>query len=62
MSGPSVVVGRSAIGRGVFANPGAWLDAPRFLRVTPERVELCHWGPAGRTVESALERAALSGS
>lgn len=25
---------------GVYANPGAWLDAPRCLRVSPERVEL----------------------
>lgn len=60
--GHSHVATLERLGRGVFANPGAWLDAPRFLRVTPERVELCHWGPAGRTVESALERAALSGS
>ncbi len=27
-------------GRGVFANAGSWLDAPTYLRVTPERVEL----------------------
>ena len=44
------------LGRGVFANPGAWLDAPRFLRITPERVELCRWTERGREVESALER------
>jgi UDP-2,3-diacylglucosamine hydrolase len=44
------------VGGGVFANPGAWLDAPRFLRITPERVELCRWTSAGRVVESALER------
>src|SRR3972149_5227810 len=23
----------------VYANPGAWLDEPTFLRITPERVE-----------------------
>jgi UDP-2,3-diacylglucosamine hydrolase len=44
------------VGGGVFANPGAWLDAPRFLRITPERVELCRWTSAGRVVESAHER------
>lgn len=46
------------VGRGVFANPGAWLDVPRFLRVTPERVELCRWTGAGREVESAAEASA----
>lgn len=25
---------------GVYANPGAWMDAPTFLKVTPERIEL----------------------
>jgi UDP-2,3-diacylglucosamine hydrolase len=25
---------------GVFANAGSWLDAPTFLRITPERIEL----------------------
>lgn len=28
---------------GVYANAGSWLDAPTFLRVTPERVELRRW-------------------
>ena len=42
--------------RGVFANPGAWLDQPRFLRFTPESLELCRWTDAGRVVESALAR------
>lgn len=27
-------------GRGIFANAGSWLDAPTFLRVTPEAIEL----------------------
>jgi UDP-2,3-diacylglucosamine hydrolase len=30
---------------GVYANPGAWMDAPTFLRVTPARVELRRWQP-----------------
>ncbi|MEO7220587.1 MAG: UDP-2,3-diacylglucosamine diphosphatase [Gemmatimonadaceae bacterium] len=25
---------------GVFANAGSWLDAPTYLRITPERIEL----------------------
>ena len=29
-----------APGGGVYANAGSWLDAPTYLRVTPERVEL----------------------
>ena len=40
----------------VFANPGAWLDEPRFLRVVPERVELRVWEGSGSRVESSLER------
>jgi UDP-2,3-diacylglucosamine hydrolase len=32
-----------APGGGVYGNPGSWLDEPAFLRVTPERVELCRW-------------------
>ena len=27
----------------VFANAGSWLDAPTYLRITPERVELLEW-------------------
>jgi UDP-2,3-diacylglucosamine hydrolase len=34
-----------APGGAVYANPGAWMDAPTFLRVTPERVELRRWRP-----------------
>jgi UDP-2,3-diacylglucosamine hydrolase len=33
------VVGFAAKG-GAFANPGAWMDAPTFLCITDERVEL----------------------
>jgi UDP-2,3-diacylglucosamine hydrolase len=29
-----------APGRGVFANAGSWLDAPTFLRVTEDKIEL----------------------
>ena len=30
-------------GGGIYANPGTWMEAPCFLRVTPERVELRRW-------------------
>jgi UDP-2,3-diacylglucosamine hydrolase len=30
-------------GRGVFANAGSWLDAPTYLVITPEQVELVKW-------------------
>ncbi len=42
----------------VFANPGAWMDAPTFLRVIPERIELCRWTGEGHDVEVALPRTA----
>jgi UDP-2,3-diacylglucosamine hydrolase len=32
-----------APGGGVFANAGSWLDAPTYLRITPERIELLKW-------------------
>ncbi|MFL5528291.1 MAG: UDP-2,3-diacylglucosamine diphosphatase [Gemmatimonadaceae bacterium] len=28
---------------GVFGNAGSWLDAPTFLRLTDEAIELCKW-------------------
>jgi hypothetical protein len=30
-------------GGGVFANAGSWLEAPTFLRLTDELVELLEW-------------------
>ncbi|HUX33363.1 MAG TPA: UDP-2,3-diacylglucosamine diphosphatase [Gemmatimonadaceae bacterium] len=47
---------------GVYANAGSWLDAPTFLRVTPERVELRRWdgsaeGMALDVVDRAAEKA-----
>jgi UDP-2,3-diacylglucosamine hydrolase len=42
--------------RGIFANPGAWMDQPRFLRLVPERVELCRWTGEGYTVEGTIAR------
>jgi UDP-2,3-diacylglucosamine hydrolase len=42
--------------RGVFANPGAWLDTPRFLRFTPDALDLCRWESGARQVEATLAR------
>ena len=32
-----------APGGGVFANAGSWLDAPTYLLITPEKIELAKW-------------------
>ncbi|HVH39648.1 MAG TPA: UDP-2,3-diacylglucosamine diphosphatase [Gemmatimonadaceae bacterium] len=54
--GHSHVTTLERVNGSVFANPGAWMDAPHFLRVTPERVELCLWTNEGRAVEESLDR------
>jgi UDP-2,3-diacylglucosamine hydrolase len=55
--GHSHVATLTRMGRGIFANPGAWLDEPRYLRVVPERVELVRRTSEGAAVvEEALER------
>ncbi len=44
---------------GVYANAGSWLDAPTFLRVSPERVELRRWdGSAEGVALHVVDRAA----
>ncbi len=44
---------------GVFANPGAWLHEPTYLRVTPASVELRRWdGSAEGDRLDAVERRA----
>ena len=41
----------------VYANPGSWLDAPTFLRLTTERIELRRWdGSAEGLHLDALDR------
>jgi len=49
-----------APGGGLYANPGAWLDAPTYLRVTPARVELRRWveGSAEGDLLDAADRVA----
>jgi UDP-2,3-diacylglucosamine hydrolase len=32
-----------AAGGGVYANAGSWLDAPTYLRISEERIELLRW-------------------
>jgi len=44
-----------------YGNPGSWLDAPTFLRVTPDRVVLRRWegsaeGPDLHTFHRAAEK------
>jgi hypothetical protein len=51
-------VGFAAKG-GAFANPGAWMDAPTFLRITDDRVELATLDGAatgGMRVMETLEK------
>jgi UDP-2,3-diacylglucosamine hydrolase len=49
-----------AIGRGergaVYANPGAWMDEPTFLRIAEGSVDLARLTPAGIEVTESLER------
>jgi UDP-2,3-diacylglucosamine hydrolase len=47
--------GRAGSG-GVYANPGAWMDEPTFLRVAPERLELVRLSGSGVSVIQSLER------
>ena len=43
----------------VYANAGSWLDAPTFLRVTPDLVELCRWEGSAEGVRlDAVDRRA----
>lgn len=53
----SHVAALERVGGGVYANAGAWMDAPTCLRVTPERVELCRWSESDLAVLSAVARA-----
>jgi UDP-2,3-diacylglucosamine hydrolase len=54
------VIGHAA-GGGVFANPGAWMDEPTFLRVTPERVDLARLTSGAVQVTQSVERRAEGG-
>jgi UDP-2,3-diacylglucosamine hydrolase len=43
-------------GNGVYANAGAWMDSSSFLRVSPDRIDLCHWTGAAEEVRSSITR------
>lgn len=48
-----------ADGRTVYANAGSWLDAPTFVRVTPERVALRQWNGSAESADlHAFDRVA----
>lgn len=51
-------MGRAEHGSGVYANPGAFLDAPTFLRVIQERVELVQVDGTVLQVLETLDRRA----
>ncbi|HLA14185.1 MAG TPA: UDP-2,3-diacylglucosamine diphosphatase [Gemmatimonadaceae bacterium] len=46
-------------GGGVFANAGSWLDAPTYLKLTSEAIELLEWdgSPEGKRLDSIDFRA-----
>jgi UDP-2,3-diacylglucosamine hydrolase len=48
----------TAEGGGAYANPGAWMDEPTFLRVTPQRIELVRLDQAATLVLQQVERSA----
>ena len=44
---------------GVYANAGSWLDAPTYLRILPERLELREWNGSAEGLHlDALDRSA----
>jgi hypothetical protein len=34
-----------------YANPGSWLDAPTFLRITADRISLRQWDGSAETAD-----------
>jgi UDP-2,3-diacylglucosamine hydrolase len=43
---------------GIYANPGAWLDEPTFLKFTADRVALCRWDGSCESEDASIERSA----
>lgn len=43
---------------GIYANPGAWLNEPTFLKFTPGRVALCRWDGTREHEDASIERSA----
>lgn len=48
---------RKSTERGIYANPGAWLNEPTFLKFTEDRVALCRWDGMAEHETVVLERA-----
>jgi UDP-2,3-diacylglucosamine hydrolase len=41
----------------VYGNPGSWLDAPTFLRITGERIAMRHWDGSAESADlNAFDR------
>lgn len=49
---------RQSSDAGIYANPGAWLDEPTFLKFTPERAALCRWDGTREIEMVSIERSA----
>ena len=49
------------LGAGVYGNAGAWMDQPTFLRVAPDRVELCEWTGDDAVIRSSIAHPAAAG-
>jgi UDP-2,3-diacylglucosamine hydrolase len=56
----SHVAALERLGRGVYANAGAWMDTPSFVRVSPDKVELCNWSGDAEVVRSTIAKPAKS--
>jgi UDP-2,3-diacylglucosamine hydrolase len=55
--GHSHVPALERMATGVFANAGSWLDAPTFLKLTDEAIELLQWnGSAQSTCLNSINR------
>lgn len=44
------------LGGGVYANAGAWMDTPSFLRVSPQQIDLCRWDGNREVVTSTVTK------
>jgi hypothetical protein len=51
-------LGQGAAG-GIYANPGAWMDEPTFLRITRDRIELARIDDGAVIVTGRVERASV---
>ena len=58
--GHSHVAALEQTGHGVFGNAGSWLDAPTYLVVTPDRVELREWKNGEEAVVGSVAKDAAA--